>query len=99
MRDDGGAISSGTRSSAPSPVSLEIYITLGGIAGLVSLLNDRSKRLGDLLAGTYASTSGFRRRRSGRNAAGARLGAIADVARLPDRPPGGSRSSWPRHRG
>ncbi|MDD0857122.1 hypothetical protein NHF46_03610 [Arthrobacter alpinus] len=33
---------------------LEIYMTLGSIACLVSLFNDKSKRLGDMLAGTYA---------------------------------------------
>lgn len=54
VRDDGGAI--GFRHALIRALSgvLEIVLTFGGIAALVALLNSRAKRLGDLLAGTYA---------------------------------------------
>lgn len=54
VRDDGGAI--GFRHAFIRALTgvLEIFMTVGGIAALVGLLNTRSKRLGDLLAGTYS---------------------------------------------
>jgi uncharacterized RDD family membrane protein YckC len=54
VRDDGGSI--GFRHAFIRSLLgvLEIFMTVGGIAAIVSLLNDRSKRLGDLLAGTYS---------------------------------------------
>ncbi|MFE4948504.1 RDD family protein [Leifsonia sp. NPDC056665] len=54
VRDDGGAI--GFRHAFIRALAgvLEIYLTFGGIAALTGLLNSRSKRLGDLLAGTYS---------------------------------------------
>ena len=54
VRDDGGAI--GLRHAAIRGVVavLEVYMTLGGGALLIGLLNGRAKRLGDLLAGTYS---------------------------------------------
>lgn len=54
VRDDGGAI--GFRHAfTRSLVGLfEILMTLGGVATAVALLNSRSKRLGDLVAGTYS---------------------------------------------
>lgn len=54
VRDDGGAI--GFRHAFIRALTgvLEIFLTVGGIAALVGLLNARSKRLGDLLAGTYS---------------------------------------------
>lgn len=54
VRDDGGAI--GFRHAFIRALTgvLEIYLTFGGIAALTGLLNARSKRLGDLLAGTYS---------------------------------------------
>lgn len=54
VRDDGGAI--GLRHAAIRGVVavLEVYMTFGGGALLVGLLNGRAKRLGDLLAGTYS---------------------------------------------
>ena len=45
---------SGTRASAPSSACFEIFMTLGGVAALVGLLSARTKRLGDLIAGTYS---------------------------------------------
>lgn len=54
VRDDGGAI--GFRHAFIRGLTgfLEIFATLGGLAALVGLLNSRSRRLGDLLAGTYS---------------------------------------------
>jgi uncharacterized RDD family membrane protein YckC len=54
VRDDGGAI--GLRHAAIRGVVavLEVYMSFGGGALLVGLLNGRAKRLGDLLAGTYS---------------------------------------------
>lgn len=54
VRDDGGAI--GLRHAFIRSLTgvLEIYLSFGGIATVVGLLNGRAKRLGDLLAGTYS---------------------------------------------
>ena len=54
VRDDGGAI--GFRHAAIRSLvgMLELYSTLGSIAMIVGLLSPRSKRLGDLIAGTYS---------------------------------------------
>ncbi|WP_213814313.1 RDD family protein [Glaciihabitans sp. dw_435] len=54
VRDDGGAV--GFRHTFVRSLTgiLEIYLTLGGLAVLVALLNGKSKRMGDLLAGTYS---------------------------------------------
>ncbi len=54
VRDDGGSI--GFRHAFIRSLTgvLEVFMTLGGIASLCALLNDRTKRLGDLMAGTYS---------------------------------------------
>lgn len=54
VRDDGGSI--GFRHAFIRALLgvLEILMTAGGIAATVSLLNGKSKRLGDVLAGTYS---------------------------------------------
>lgn len=54
VRDDGGAI--GFRHAFVRGLTgvLEVYLTFGGIATLVALLNSRARRLGDMLAGTYS---------------------------------------------
>ncbi len=54
VRDDGGAIGFRHAFIRALVGVLEIYMTFGGIAALAGLLNARSKRLGDLLAGTYS---------------------------------------------
>lgn len=54
VRDDGGAIRFRHAVIRGLTGFLEIYLTLGGLAIGVALFNPRSKRLGDLLAGTYA---------------------------------------------
>ena len=65
VRDDGGAI--GFRHAFIRALAgvLEIYLTFGGIAALTGLLNPRSKRLGDLLAGTYSQLERVPRPRPG----------------------------------
>lgn len=54
VRDDGGAIRFRHAVIRGLLGFLEIYATLGGLAVLVALFNDKSKRLGDIAAGTYA---------------------------------------------
>ncbi len=54
VRDDGGAIGFRHAFIRALVGVLEIFMTVGGIAALTGLLNARSKRLGDLLAGTYS---------------------------------------------
>lgn len=54
VRDDGGAIRFRHAVIRGLTGFLEIYLTLGGVAIGVALFNGRSKRLGDILAGTYA---------------------------------------------
>lgn len=54
VRDDGGSI--GFRHAFIRALTgvFEIFITFGGMAAIVALLNGRAKRLGDLIAGTYS---------------------------------------------
>ncbi|MCS5734927.1 RDD family protein [Herbiconiux daphne] len=54
VRDDGGAISLRHAFIRGVTGFVEIYLTLGVLAFVTALLNGRSKRLGDLLAGTYS---------------------------------------------
>ncbi|WP_298253487.1 RDD family protein [uncultured Arthrobacter sp.] len=54
VRDDGGAVRFRQAFIRALVAVLEIYLLAGSLAFLVSLFNERSKRLGDLLAGTYA---------------------------------------------
>jgi uncharacterized RDD family membrane protein YckC len=87
VRDDGGAIGfrhAGIRALAGL---IDFFGTLGGCALIVGLLSPRSKRLGDLIAGTYSQYErvarapvpifGMPRELSG-------WATIADVARMPD---------------
>lgn len=87
VRDDGGAIRFRHAVIRGLTGFLEIYLTLGGLALAVALFNDKSRRLGDLLAGTYA----IRRRVPVETAVPAfvtpRLegwAATADIGRIPD---------------
>jgi uncharacterized RDD family membrane protein YckC len=57
VRDDGGAIRFRHAVIRGLTGFLEIYLTLGGLAIAVALFNDRSRRLGDIMAGTYAVRS------------------------------------------
>jgi len=87
VRDDGGAI--GFRHAAIRALAgtLEIYGSFGSIAMLLGLVSPRSKRLGDLIAGTYSQyervaptpimTFGMPLPLLG-------WATVADVARMPD---------------
>ena len=88
VRDDGGAIS--LRHSVIRGLLgfVEIFATLGGLAFVTSLLNSRSKRLGDLLTGTYSQHERVPAPRPFVLAVPPELAAwaqTADVAKLPDR--------------
>jgi len=54
VRDDGGSIRFRHAVIRGLIGFLEIFLTLGGLAVAVALFNDKSKRLGDIVAGTYA---------------------------------------------
>lgn len=88
VRDDGGA--TGFRHAFIRALTgvVEIYMTVGGLAALTGLLNSRSKRLGDLLAGTYSQLERVPRVDSVVHGVPPQLAAwatVADVAKLPDR--------------
>lgn len=54
VRDDGGAVRF-RQALVRSIVGIaEIWLTFGGLAVITAIINKRSKRLGDLLAGTYS---------------------------------------------
>ncbi|GAA4175600.1 RDD family protein [Gryllotalpicola koreensis] len=87
VRDDGGA--AGIRHAFIRALAgvVEIYATLGGLAVIVALLNGRSKRVGDLLAGTYAQHERVAALAPGLLAMPPQLAGwaqLADVAALPD---------------
>jgi uncharacterized RDD family membrane protein YckC len=87
VRDDGGAI--GMRHAAIRALVgvLEIFTTLGGIAAIAGLVSVRTKRLGDLLAGTYSQYERVSHAAPPVFGVPAPLAAwalTADVARLPD---------------
>ncbi|WP_026553824.1 RDD family protein [Arthrobacter sp. 35W] len=54
VRDDGGSIRFRHALIRGLLGIFEIYMMFGSVAFLVSMFNDKSKRLGDMLAGTYA---------------------------------------------
>jgi len=87
VRDDGGAI--GFRHAFIRALTgvLELFFTLGGIAAVVALLAPRSKRLGDLLAGTYSQNERVPRLIDTPHTmppALAGWAATADVGRMPE---------------
>lgn len=87
VRDDGGAI--GLRHAFIRGLVgvFEIFMTAGGGALLVGLLNSRAKRLGDLLAGTYSQHERFPQFHTpvyGVPIALIEWSETADVARMPD---------------
>lgn len=88
VREDGGAI--GFRHALIRALAgvLEIFLTVGGIAALTGLLNPRSKRLGDLLAGTYSQLERIPRPKPLTLVLAPSLegwALTADIGRLPDR--------------
>lgn len=87
VRDDGGAI--GFRHAAIRALVgvFEIYMMFGGLAALVGLFSTRTKRLGDMLAGTYSQYERVTRAPAPMFGVPAQLTAwaqLADVARMPD---------------
>jgi uncharacterized RDD family membrane protein YckC len=54
VREDGGEIGFRHAFIRNLVALLEIYLTIGGFAALFGLLNGKSKRMGDYLAGTYS---------------------------------------------
>lgn len=88
VRDDGGATQLRHAFIRALTGVVEIYMTFGGLAALVGLLNGRSKRLGDLIAGTYSQLERVPKADAVGFAVPPQLAgwaAIADVAKLPDR--------------
>ncbi|WP_419818586.1 RDD family protein [Glaciibacter flavus] len=87
VRDDGGAIQLRHAFIRALMGVLEIYLTFGGIAALVGLLNDRAKRLGDMMAGTYSQherVPHYRPNLAPVPPSLAQWALTVDVARLPD---------------
>jgi RDD family len=87
VRDDGGAI--GLRHAAIRALSglLEFFLTLGGLALIVGLLAPRSKRLGDLIAGTYSQYERVAKLPAPAFGLPVQLvnwATVADVARMPE---------------
>ncbi|NQX14174.1 RDD family protein [Microbacteriaceae bacterium VKM Ac-2855] len=88
VRDDGGAISFRHALIRGLTAMLEIVMTLGGLAAVVGLVSDRSRRLGDLLAGTHSQLERVPAPRAIALEVPNGLSdwaQTADVARLPDR--------------
>ncbi|HEV7741083.1 MAG TPA: RDD family protein [Pseudolysinimonas sp.] len=87
VREDGGAI--GFRHAAIRALVgvFEIFMTLGGIAAVAGLVTDRTRRIGDLLAGTYSQYERVSQVSApvfGVPAPLADWALTADVARMPD---------------
>jgi len=87
VRDDGGAI--GFRHAAIRALVgvFEIYMTFGGGAALIGLFSTRTKRLGDMLAGTYSQYERVTRVPAALFGVPSPLtgwAEVADVARMPD---------------
>jgi uncharacterized RDD family membrane protein YckC len=87
VRDDGGAI--GFRHALIRGLTgvFEIFMTFGGLAATVALLNSRSKRLGDIVAGTYSQYERVSRYEPpvyGVPLPLTEWARTADVARMPD---------------
>ena len=88
VRDDGGAISVRHAIVRGLTGAIEIYLTAAGLAILIGLLNSKSKRMGDLLAGTYSQLERVPQPVEATRPLPMQLqdwAAVADVAKLPDR--------------
>jgi uncharacterized RDD family membrane protein YckC len=87
VRDDGGAISLRHAFIRALTAVLEIIMTVGGLAATTALLNSRSKRLGDFLAGTYSQHERVQRNKEAPRPLPEALipwSRTVDIARLPD---------------
>jgi uncharacterized RDD family membrane protein YckC len=87
VRDDGGSI--GLRHAFIRSLTgvLEVFSTFGGIASISALLNGRTKRIGDLLAGTYSQNERVSKLTPPVYGVPLELvgwATTADVARMPD---------------
>ena len=87
VRDDGGSI--GFRHAFIRSLTgvFEIFMTFGGLAAIIALLNGRAKRLGDLVAGTYSQNERVSKAVApiyGVPVPLTRWSQTADVAKLPD---------------
>jgi len=87
VRDDGGAI--GFRHAFIRSLMnvIETFMTVGSLAAITALLNGRAKRMGDLIAGTYAQNERVSRvvvPVYGVPTALTEWSRTADVARMPD---------------
>lgn len=87
VRDDGGSI--GFRHALIRALTgvFEIYMTFGGLAAIVAMLNGRAQRLGDLVAGTYSQNERVSRASTPVFGVPVPLqgwARTADVAKLPD---------------
>lgn len=87
VRDDGGSIRFRHALIRGLIGFLEIYATFGGLAIAVALFNDKSKRLGDVVAGSYSLRQRVPAERKILPYAPPHLQAwvgIADIGRVPD---------------
>ncbi len=87
VRDDGGAIGFRHAFIRGLVGVMELILTAGAIAAVVGLLNQRAKRLGDLVAGTYSQyerVGALPKRAYTVPAELAEWSETADVAKLPD---------------
>jgi uncharacterized RDD family membrane protein YckC len=88
VRDDGGAITFRHAFIRALAGIFEVYATFGGGAVVTALLNSRTKRLGDLLAGTYSQYERVSKVDDVPLFVPAHLASwagTADVGRMPDR--------------
>jgi uncharacterized RDD family membrane protein YckC len=87
VRDDGGSIGFRHAFIRALVGVFEVYITFGGMAAIVALLNGRAKRLGDLIAGTYSQNERVSKLTTpvyGVPLELAEWSKTADVAKMPD---------------
>lgn len=87
VRTDGGAIGFRHALTRSLVGLLEIVFTTGGLAFVVALLNGSSRRLGDLMAGTYSRNERVSKRTTVAHGVPVPLlpwAEVADVARLPE---------------
>jgi uncharacterized RDD family membrane protein YckC len=88
VREDGGACEFRHAFVRALTGVVEIFLTVGGLAALVGLVDPQARRLGDLLAGTYSQYQRAPRPPAPGPALPPELvswASGADVARLPDR--------------
>ncbi len=87
VRDDGGSIRFRHAFIRGMVAVLEIYLLGGALAFVVAIFNERSKRVGDILAGTYSMRERYIRQARRLATMPPHLqqwAALADMARLPD---------------